>query len=517
MEEAVNHRNAMLLQTAVERGIDPDLASRKTQHPETGVALPCGVRYMSHVPVTPYQASWKDASGALQMKYFVSADEATIHRKAMVGQTTLHKRAIIDPDNVGLKTKDAATGMELQNGVLYAHHCPTAPYQANWQGLDRQQHTKCFDTLEKAVQHRTQMMNQVSLERNVSGESNWTNGESHAIECASLSMLTKSCGELGLETRNWQAGTRSDFGHRPIDCTVDLWLPVQAKSTLVSSPPYRFFLKGEYAMDVACFPGHHAGGYVFSEEFMRENNKSLYSGKCIYIAAGSAFDEPLLKWPAYTEQMLRRWNAEFAAHQKDVESGRTGNGRVSALRSELELRMQCTEMSQREITVQLLIQAVVVDRKYEWPDTPNGTVDRIVDGLRVQDKVVKQGTSGAFLANLHKRNWPASAVPYADGDVDLFVLASIHERLRLLLVWEIPADELKRLGVLSTDAAPGRVSLVLPVAASDGSNKKLEKQMFGSKVYGGDRNVARFLRVYSLPVEYCVPVCMQGRDPKVCV
>lgn len=515
-EEAVNHRNAMLLQTAFKRGVDSDLASRKTQHPETGATLPYGVRYMSHVPATPYQASWNDASGALQMKYFISADEATIHRKAMVSQTTLHKRASIDPNIIGLKANDATTGRKLPNGIMYAPHCPTAPYQANWQGLDRRQHAKCFDTVEKALQHRTQMLHQVSSERNASGSPDFTNAKSFAIESLCLSKCIKSCRELGLDVRLWQAGTRSDFGHRPIDCTVDLWLPVQAKSTLVSSPPYRFFVRGEYAMDMACFPGHHAGGYVFSAQFMRENKKSLYSDKCMYIATGSAFDEPLLKWPDYTQRMLGRWNAEFAAHQTDVELGRDGNDRVSMLRSELELRMQCTENSQREIAVQMLIQAVIVGRKYEWPDEPNGVVDRLVDGRRVQDKVVRAvAGSASFHAPMTKQK-DGKKVPYADGDVDLFVLATVHERLRLLLVWEIPADELKRLGLLSTGSASGRTSLVLPIASSEGANKELEKQIFGTKVYAGCRDVARFLRVYPLPEGYVVPVCMQGRDPRKC-
>jgi len=329
-----------------------------------------------------------------------------------------------------------------------------------------------------------------------------------------MSTCKQQCTRAGLDVRLWQAGTRSDIGHRPVDQTVDLWLPVQAKTTLVRCRPYRFFVRGEYAMDVACFHGHRVGGYVFSEQFMRKNKKKLYSGKCIYIAAGSTFDEPLLKWPVYAQQMLDRWNTELAAHQTDVESGRDGDDRVSLLRSELELRMQCTENSQREVAVQMLMQAVIVGRKYEWPDEPNGHVDRFVDGLRVQDKVVAAVASGAFQAKMTK-TVARKQVPYADGDVDLFVLATIHERLRLLLVWEVPADELKLLGVISTDSAPGRTSLVLPIAAPDGANKKLEKQVFGSKVYTSDRDVARFLSVYPLPVEYCVPACMQGRDPRV--
>lgn len=338
--------------------------------------------------------------------------------------------------------------------------------------------------------------------------------KSHSIEASLLSTCKQQCTRAGLDMRLWQAGTRSDFGHRPVDRPVDLWLPVQAKTTLVTCRPYRFFVRGEYAMDVACVPGHRAGAYVFSQQFMLKNKCKLYSGKCIYIATGSAFDEPLMKWPAYAQQMLGRWNAEFAAHEADVEAGRFGDDRLSLLRPELELRMQCTDNSQREVATQMLMQAVVVNRKYEWPDEPNGHVDRFVDGLRVQDKVVAAVESGAFQAKMTK-TIARKQVPYAEGDVDLFVLSTIHERLRLLLVWELPTNELKRLRVLSTDSTQGRTSLVLPIASPEGANKKLEKQVFGAKVYAGDRQVARFLSVYPLPEAYCVPMCMQGRDPKV--
>lgn len=328
-----------------------------------------------------------------------------------------------------------------------------------------------------------------------------------------MSTCKQQCTRAGLDMRLWQAGTRSDFGHRPAEQATDLWLPIQAKSTMVRCRPYRFFVRGEYEMDVACFPGHRAGAYVFSQQFMLMNKSKLYSGKCMYIAAGSAFDEPLLKWPGYAQHMLDRWNVEFAVHKADAEAGRFGDDRLSLLRSELELRMQCTENSQREVATQMLMQALVVDRKYEWPDEPNGHVDRFVDGLRVQDKVVAAVASGAFQAKMTKKVGQKQ-VPYAAGDADLFVFSTIHERLRLLLVWELPISELKRLGVLSTDSAQGRTSLVLPIASPEGANKKLEKQIFGAKVYAGDRQVARFLNVYPLPQAYCVPMCMRGRDPR---
>lgn len=98
----------------------------------------------------------------------------------------------------------------------------------------------------------------------------------------------------------------------------------------------------------------------------------------------------------------------------------------------------------------------------------------------------------------------------------MFVLATMHERLRLLLVWEITSDQMKRFGILKTETSKGATSLVLPIATVDGHHKHLEQQVFGSKVYTGvNREAARFLKVYPLPVAYCIPKCMRGRDPVI--
>ena len=412
------------------------------------------------------------------------------------------------------KREDPETGLELPYGVLYAPHCPTKPYQANWQNIDRKQRTKCFETVEKALEHRDKMIQKISAERNIDGQPELSSADSHAIESMSLSKCVEYCRSLGIDTRIWQAGTRSDFGHRPADQTIDLWLPVQAKTTLVSCFPYRFFLRGEYAMDVACFPGQGSGAFVFSKQFLRDNKEKLYSGKCLYIAPGSAFNTPMLTWPNYVKHMIDRWNDELAVHKLDAEAGRIGSDRVSVLRSEMELRMDCSTNSQREIVTQMLMQSVIHHRKYEWPDEPNGHFDRWVDGKRIQDKVVLPTNNGTFTAKTTKKV-SGKQIPYAEEDIDELVCVTIHTGLRLLFVWEIPLTDLKQLGVVSTKEIPGSTSLVLPIATSDGVNKELEVQVFGSKVYSGNRDVAKFLRVYPLPIEYCVPECMQDRDPKV--
>ena len=512
VEEAIDYRNKMLLDVASKKGTEHDLASRKKQDPYTGALLPHGVRYLSHFPNTPFQSSWKNTNDGVEFAYFKSLQEAIDHRIQMVKQIQMQKRSSSDSK---LKRIDQATGNELPAGILYLKHCPSAPYQANWQGIDRQQHTKCFNTVEDALKYRNDMIKSIVEERSLYDEPDLKHTESHAIETAIIAKCVASCKALALDTRLWQAGTRSDFGHRPYSKNVDLWVPVQAKTTLTKNYPYRFFIRGEYEMDLACFPGHGNGAFVFDEKFMNDNASSLYGGNGMYISEGSIFDTGMLLWSQYVEKMTNRWNSEFELHKTDVSLGRVGDNRLSKLRSEIELRMQCTENSQREIVTQMLMQSVIVGPKYEWSQEPNGIVDRLIDGKTTQDKVAHSVSSGCFSVNTTKKI-SGKPVPYSEDDIDQLVACTIHNRLRLLLVWVVPIHELKYLGIVQTKTSKGSTSLKLPIAMSGGTNKELEERIFGSKVYSGNRYTAKFMKVYPLPVDYCVPHCMQGRDYKVC-
>lgn len=415
---------------------------------------------------------------------------------------------------VGVKRKsiDPTTGLQLPRGVLYVKHVGLSPYQAQWQNEDRKQKTKCFKTVEEAVAFREAKMAAIDASRRQSNTPNFTSASSHNIEEYIVTRFSSLISEFGIETRSWQAGTRSDFGHRPLGNTLDLWLPIQAKTTLVQEPPYRFFLRGEYDMNVVCFPGHLNGCFVASSDFLLENQHHLYSRKCLYIAKNSEFDLPLCDWRVYSELMLGCWNSEWELHRKDVELERTGPQRKSQLRSEMELRLQCTPNSQREIVLQTLLIKFDANRRHAWPNSPNGHVDRFIDDLRIQDKTVRlsQG-SASFTAKLTKKQ-SGKQVPYREGDVDVFVFATVHEALRLLISWEVPAEALSARGFLETDCCKGRTSIVLPVADAEGNNAELEKQLFPSRVFRGDRFAASFLKIHKLPVEYEIPVCLRGRE-----
>ena len=409
------------------------------------------------------------------------------------------------------KRADPITGLDLPVGVLYAAHAASSPYQAQWQNEDGKQKTKCFKTVEEAVAFRHGKMAEIEASRKLGNAPNFTSATSHQIEEHVLSRFATLISEFGVETRFWQAGTRSDFGHRPRGMSADLWLPVQAKTTLAQKPPYKFFLRGEYDMYVVCIPGHLHGCFFVSSAFLRENQHHLYSGKCLYVAKNSRFNLDLFKWNSYSETILGVWNSELELHRKDVKLQRTGPQRKSRLRPEMELRMQCTPNSQIEIVLQALLIKFDSTRRHAWPSSPNGHVDRFIDDLRIQDKTVRfaQG-SASFTAKLTKKQ-SGKQVPYAEGDVDVFVFATVHEGLRLLISWEIPTEALSARGFLETDHCKGRTSIVLPIADAEGNNADLEKHLFPSSVFKGDRFAASYLKIQKLPVEYEIPECLCGR------
>ena len=162
--------------------------------------------------------------------------------------------------------------------------------------------------------------------------------------------------------------------------------------------------------------------------------------------------------------------------------------------------------------LQMLLIKFDVNRRHAWPNSPNGHVDRFIDNLRVQDKTVQlsQG-SASFTAKLTKKQ-SGKQVPYREGDVDVFVFATVHEALRLLISWEVPAEVLSARGFLETDRCKGRTSIVLPLADAEGNNAELEQKVFPSRVFKGDRYAASFLKIQKLPVEYEIPSCLQGRE-----
>lgn len=316
--------------------------------------------------------------------------------------------------------------------------------------------------------------------------------KSAEIESSLLQIAKRQCEKHGLEIRIWQAGTTSDVGVRPVGETVDKWLPLQAKTTLATRKPFKFFFKHSYEIDIIALIGNRAGGFTYSATFMKKNWHKLVGGKCMSVNPGQVWNRPLVRWPQLSQQLVAQWNAS------------------RNLMTEMELRMQCTVNSQREIASQMLLRQMYPDRVHEWPINSQAAYDRLCDGRRVQDKVVLAVASSAFQAKMTKKV-SGKQVPYEEGDADVFTLCTIHERLRVMLVWEFESDELVRMGILKTATQKGHTSLVVTLCPESSMNE-LQMKVFG-KNHHTSNSTFRNLKVLQLPIEYEIPECLRGRDP----
>ena len=156
--------------------------------------------------------------------------------------------------------------------------------------------------------------------------------------------------EEGLEVRQWQDGTLSDFGDCPRGCGRDLWLPAQLKTTTRTSYPFQFKGCGKvYPMDIIAMTGDTNGAFVYSPEFVAENsNHMLSNGKdspndTIKVTSGArngcVWNIGREDLDAIARKRLSRWYSELHLMM---------SGYPSLLCTERELRMQCHEKSRCE-------------------------------------------------------------------------------------------------------------------------------------------------------------------------
>jgi len=296
-----------------------------------------------------------------------------------------------------------------------------------------------------------------------------------------------------LELRQWQDGTHSDVGVRPVG-QVDRWILLQVKGTTRSDPPFTWIGCGGYKdMSLLCLTANPELVYFFGGEvdIATCNIRLSNSAECTYNNVPLAIDD-------LSVELLSRWYSETTY-------------------TEEEARMQCSEKSQREYVTIKLDELFHPGSDHQWPVYCNAT-DRLCDGLRVQHKTVYwDSTNGWYKTNLYTRmsNVP---VAYKVGEVDVFKLSTIHERLRLFIQWTIPATDMdivfqklnRQDGVVG-----GGTGMSLCLIGRNGHNAKLHKAVFGTRNPDCRTDVrsSRYVEVHKLPLSYSIPVCMCGRDP----
>ena len=87
-----------------------------------------------------------------------------------------------------------------------------------------------------------------------------------------------------------------------------------------------------------------------------------------------------------------------------------------------------------------------------------------------------------------------------------------------LLQWTIPASDMdtvfKKLCRCDGEVN-GQTSMQLALIGPDGQNSSLHDQVFGSRTpdQRADRRSALYVEIHALPLSYCIPQCVRGRDP----
>ena len=337
------------------------------------------------------------------------------------------------------------------------------------------------------------------------------------VEDRAVEVLMHVAQSLNLEVRKWHDGTRSDVGVRPLGICIDLWLPLQIKSTPKQAPAFQWNLgKRLYEVPVILITGNALQWFWLSpQSLMRHRDKLRSSGGAIrYGVEDDCYWNRQLTSSAAVD-LVRRLK-EMWFHHRDAASS-------SLLADEMTLQMQCSLDSQQEWFVSWLCRKLHADKKHTNP-LHQSTIDRYEDDLRIQDKSAHwtQGTP-YFKAKCAKLLYGVE-VPYFVGDADLFCFAVVIQTKRLLLEWRIPEDimdaQFGRLAHIKDEMClkAGRICINLPVVGPSGENMALHKQLFGKMPRKDtDLRPALFLNVHRIPNNVELPECVCGRDPIIVV
>jgi hypothetical protein len=359
--------------------------------------------------------------------------------------------------------------------------------------------------------------------------------DNSSLETARLYQLETTFAAYGLEVRQWQDGTLSDFGDRPIGCRKDLWLPAQLKTTTSTVYPFQFKGCGkEYGMDIIALTGNVDEAFVYSAEFLEANvSKMLSNGPSkehrtvpnaenrdiIKVTSGArgvcVWNIPRLHVAEVAQQRLVRWHDELLKYDK---------GLPSILRTERELRMQCHSKSRCEFLHSELSMRFDSAVQHRWAP-PQLVYDRLRDDVPVQDKpaIWNSNTDSTRYTALVTKRLNGGHVPYELGDLQggLFVMSTVHVGLRLFLEWRIPEEDMDGIfqallhrGADGKFCTPGCQTINLSVLGEHDENMDLHMKIFGRLPKAGtDRRAARFLHIHELPSSYSIDPCLEGRDP----
>ena len=310
------------------------------------------------------------------------------------------------------------------------------------------------------------------------------------IETQAVSFLMTSATLHGLEIQCWHDGTKSDCGVRAIGSSTDRWLPLQIKSTRRTTPTFSNCDK-EYDCSIVgvALAEENTRVFLFDVDVV-QRNKSNLSGKDIRIGLreSNVWKEFEFAPNDLWSKLLSRWQ--------------DGQGLPSRV-----LELQCPKNQQLEFCAQELAQMMDPERDIKLPIGRNGAVDRIVEGLRVQDKCAHVVANRGLHCRLACKNGSRT---YHEGENDVYCIHFISMKYHLYFQWEISEEKLVKAGVI-TGTQRGSGALKLYVCKPDCDNQKMKDvqvDLFGG--FPKRRSVsfwtAEHCRMMEIPESYVLPV-----------
>eukprot|EP00966_Prymnesium_polylepis_P051501 1191607-Prymnesium_polylepis.1 len=318
----------------------------------------------------------------------------------------------------------------------------------------------------------------------------------------------------GIEVRKWHDGTRSDIGLRPIEVHEDMWLPVQVKATASYTPKFQWNLgvKG-YGIPVLLATGDTTQSFLLRvDDLLQHQSKITNNHGLIAYGISAGYWREVIQPRKMIDVLMDlkdTWKSQYSLTQHGI------------LSSEYSLQMECSADSQREWFCVYLSRMFSSSVSNLQP-SHQSTVDRLDDGLKIQDKSaawLQRENTPYFKAKCAKLLW-GKEVPYELGDADMYCFAVVIEKMRIFMEWRIPEHSmdvlLGRLSHVDGGAISklGRTCINLPVVGPNGENLELHTRIFGRLPRKDtDLRAALFLKVHRIPEGIVLPACVCGRDP----
>jgi hypothetical protein len=262
--------------------------------------------------------------------------------------------------------------------------------------------------------------------------SSGTKYQSYQLEAKGQNMLIDAGKSLGVEVRQWQDGTRSDFGIRPLGCAIDLWLPQQLKVSSATNKPLTFYDCKGYECGIVCVApfAKKENLYFFSPDFAKQNEPLLSGGSIRIGIRKSVWNSGECNIEHYFAEQIRIWNVGVGVY------------------SERTLRLQATDQCVKEWKMREFAIALDSTAHHEDFEIRNGVCDRLMNGMRIQDKCASMNLKGgkSLIARVGHTD---SSIAYSRGDNDFYCFHYVWEERNLYLQWMIPEEEMVRNGIVS--------------------------------------------------------------------